>query len=579
MFVRLLIAVFLLVGNIVIAQQYQVTWGDVMKMRKGTTDMDIITADNTGVYFSEGSLRMKSYFIVGASYGTSYKLIKFDRNYNEVYEKEYKRELRGVEFHSFQPLGTDLFLFATDYVKKERAFKVYAAKVDKSSGDLTGDLQEIGSYKLDSKRDDYELSVHPALNGQYLLLVTDISANNRNSLDVMLLDKNLKTRQQASIDLQYPRNSFNLEDVKYTANNKIVILGKSFEEVPIGKRKRTRMVFKNYALSIFNSNGIKERDVTVEYADKYTIGGQLMELKNGELLLAGFYSNSDRKDELNGFFLNRLNTEAGELSVVSYKPIDASMLGNNFTEDEADADEETRDNRKNNKKAAEEGDDNEFPNAYLIKSIDYNSTDDSYLITAEISKYTYFSYPMSDFDPVSRTWRTTITHVHRYENKDILVVNTDSQGQIKWINDIPKNQLEEVRTTTNVIGNGLRFYSNYSGYFARGGAMPYYSSFVSMIHDNKLILLFNDHSKNNVIAGYGDRIKRIYNFRRNSNTWAISIDISSGKMIRRSVSANDEETILMPRHGIVVKNEVFLPSWRVRALARTKFQMAKITVQ
>jgi hypothetical protein len=568
-----------LFSSLLIAQQYNITWGDGMKMRKGTTDMDIVTADNTGVYFSEGSLRMKSYFVIGASYGSAYKLIKFDRNFNEVFEKEYKRELKGLEFHSFQPLGGDLYLFATDYVKKDRAFKVYAAKVDKNSGELTGNPLEIGSYTLENKRDDYDLSVQPAQNGQYFLLVTDISANDRNNLDVVLLDKNLRIKQQASIDLQYPKNTYNLEDVKYTAYHKIVILGKEFDEVPVGKRKRTRLVFKKYTLAVYSAQGKKERDVSVESGDKYTIGGQLMELKNGELLLAGFYSDSPRKEDLNGFFISRLNTELGELSLTSFKPLDASLLGRAYAEDEADADEETRDSRRSSQKAREEEGDSEFPNSYIIRSVEYNAGDDSYLITAEISRYTYYSYATPEYNPSTRTWRPTTYHVHRYENKDILIVNADPTGKIKWVNDIPKNQLEEIRTSNAGYGNGIGLYRNYSSYFARGGSMPYYSSFTQLIQNNKLVLVFNDHSKNNIIAGYGDRVRRIYNFRKNSNAWGVSIDIPTGAMTRQVISANDEETILMPRHAMVVKNEIFLPSWRIRALARTKFKMAKITVR
>lgn len=561
------------------AQQYGVTWGDVMKMRKGTTDMDIITADNTGVYFSEGSLRMKSYFVIGASYGTSYKLIKFDRNFNEVYEKEYKRELKGLEFHSFQPLGADLYLFATDYVKKERTFKVYAAKVDKNTGDLTGNPLEIGSYQLENKRDDYDLSVQPSQNGQYFLLVTNLSATDRNNLDVVLLDKNLRIKQQASIDLQYPKKTYSLEDVKYTYNNKIVILGKEFEEVPVGKRKRTRLVFKKYSLVVYSAKGNKEKEVPVETSDKFTIGGQLMELQNGELLLAGFYSNSARKEDLSGFFLSKLNPLLGELTLASYKAFDASLLGATYSDDEGDEDEETRESKQSSKKAREEEDENEFPNSYLIRSVEYNAATNSYLLTAEISKYSYYTYTTSEYNQMTRTWRTTTYRVHRYENKDILVINADDQGKIRWVNDIPKNQLEEIRTTNTQSGAGIGMFQDVSGYFARGGGMPYYSSFTQLVQNNQLVLIYNDHSKNNTIAGYGDRVRRIYNFRKNSNTWGVSIDIPTGKMTRRIISSNDEETILMPRHAMVVKNEVFLPSWRVRALARTKFKMAKITVK
>jgi hypothetical protein len=31
------------------AQSYRITWGDEIKLKKGTTDLDIISADNTGL--------------------------------------------------------------------------------------------------------------------------------------------------------------------------------------------------------------------------------------------------------------------------------------------------------------------------------------------------------------------------------------------------------------------------------------------------------------------------------------------------------------------------------------------------
>lgn len=67
------------------AQSYRLTWGEEMKLKKGTTDMDIIAADNSGIYLSEGHLRMKAYFVIGATYGEVQKLIKVDKNFNEVW--------------------------------------------------------------------------------------------------------------------------------------------------------------------------------------------------------------------------------------------------------------------------------------------------------------------------------------------------------------------------------------------------------------------------------------------------------------------------------------------------------------
>ena len=88
-----------------IAQTYKVQWGDEMKVKKGSMDMDIIHADKSGVYMIEGRMKMKSYFVVGYSVTETYKLYKFDPDYNVVYDKEYKKELKGLTFNSIQPLS------------------------------------------------------------------------------------------------------------------------------------------------------------------------------------------------------------------------------------------------------------------------------------------------------------------------------------------------------------------------------------------------------------------------------------------------------------------------------------------
>ena len=180
----------LLTIQFVYAQAYKITWGDEIKLKKGTADLDIVMADNTGLYFTETRLQMKSYFLIGATYGTAVKLMKVDKNFSEVFDKEYKKELRGLTFHSFQALGNDLYLFATDYIRKERQFKVYGVKIDKSSGDFVGDFTELGSYDLESRKDDYEMKIKPVMNGQSFLMVSNISNNNSVKLAVHLLNRN-----------------------------------------------------------------------------------------------------------------------------------------------------------------------------------------------------------------------------------------------------------------------------------------------------------------------------------------------------------------------------------------------------
>lgn len=561
------------------AQTYRITWGEEIKLKKGTADLDIVAADNTGLFFTETRRKMTGYFVIGATYGNAIKLMKLDKNFGEVFDKEYKKELKGLEYHSFQPLENELYMFASDYEKKSRQFKILGAKVDKNSGDIPGDFVELGSYELESKRDDYEMKVSPVQNGKAFLMVSNISGKDRVSLGISILDKSFKKKENTVINLSFNPDHYQLQDVQYTKSNKIVLLGKEYEEAQYGKKKRKRLVFKQYVLGIYNMNGGKEKEVVINSDDRYVISGKLIETPAGEMLLAGFYSNAAKKDDLNGFFINKVDPEKGEMTLSSFKEINAGMLGKSF-EDEADEDDEIKANKKQAQKAKAEDDEEEFPNKFIIKSVDINPTDNSIVITSEVSRYSYYFFTDSYYNNTTRTWTRSTTHVHRFTNQDILIINADKDGNIKWLNALPKSQLEEIRTSNNTSGNGIFFGGNDQGsYFAAAGGMPFYSSYSSLINNNKLVIIMNDHTSNNVNPEYGNRVKTVSNFRKRSNVYGISIDLATGAMTRKIVASNNEETILMPRHAFVVKNELFVPSWRQKILAKTELKFAKISVK
>ncbi len=557
---------------------YRMTLGEEIKLKKGTADLDIVAADNTGLYFTESRVKMKGYFIIGASYGTSIKLMKLDKNFAEVFDKEYKKELKGLDFQSFQTLGNDLYMFATDFEKKEKLFKVYGAKVDKNSGDLSGDFTELGSYQLESKKDDYEMKITPVQDGNSFLMVSNISGKEKVTLGVHLLDKSLKRKESAIIDLSFNPDNYALQDVQYTKNNKIILLGKEYEEAQYGKKKKKRLVFKQYAMSIYNQDGKKETDVKIDSDDKYVISGKLIEQPGGEMLLAGFYSNAAKKEDLNGFYINKVDPEKGVLVLSSYKEINSGMLGKGFI-DEADDDDLSKEEKKQAKKAKDDDDEEEFPNSFVIKSVNINPVDNSVIITSEVSKYAHYTYTSSSYNNTTRTWNTTTTSVHRFTNQDILVINADKDGNIKWLNALPKSQVEEIRTSRSGYGSGISFGYDYSGYFASRGGMPYYSSYSSLINNNNLVIIMNDHNSNNVNPEYGNKVKTVYNFRKRSTVYGVSIDLGTGKMTRKIIGSNNDETILMPRHAFVVKNELFIPSWRQHMMAKTELRFAKITVR
>ncbi|MEO7984326.1 MAG: hypothetical protein ABI688_09610 [Bacteroidota bacterium] len=556
---------------------YKMTLGEEIKLKKGTADLDIVAADNTGLYFTEQRIN-KTLFSIGAPPST-YKLYKIDKNFGEVFDKEYKKELKGLDFQSFQTLGNDLFLFTTDYERKGRLFKVYGAKVDKNSGELAGDFDELGSYALENKRDNYDMKVSPIHNGDAFLMVSNISAPDRVSLGVSLLNKSLKRVESTVINLSFQPSLYQLADVQFTKSNKIVLLGKEYEETQIGKKKRKRLVFKQYVMSVYDADGNKLSDIKLDADNRYIISGKLIEQSTGELLLAGFYSNEAKKEDIHGFYINKVDAEKGQLILSSFKEINPAMLGKSY-EDAADEDDESKASKKQAEKAKNEDDEEDFPNSFIIKSVDINPADNSVIITSEVSSYSFYTYTSSSYNASTRSWTYTTTYVHRFINRDILVINADQAGNIRWLNALPKSQLEEVRSTSNSYGGfGYGYGYDRAGYFAESGGMPFYSSYKSFINNNNLVLIMNDHTTNNVNPEYGDRVKTVSNFRKRSNAYGISVDLSTGKMTRKVIASNNDETILMPRHAFVVKNEVFVPSWRQHMMAKTELRFAKISVK
>jgi hypothetical protein len=571
-----------LLTQTVFAQNYRITMGNEIKLKKGTSDLDIIYADNTGLYFTESRRVMKSYFLIGATYGENQKLLKFDKNYEEVFEREYKRELKGLSFHSFQAMDGDIYMFATDYERKEKTFKVYGAKVDKNSGALIGDFAELGSYSLESKRDDFEMKMKPIRNGKNFLMVANVSGKEKVSLGISLLDKTLRVKERTIINLSQKTEEFSLQDVEYTNDGKIVLLGKEYELTQIGKKKRKRYVFKEYSMMIYSGKGEKERDVAINSGDRFIISGRMIEQTDGNLMLAGFYSNSSKKDDLNGFFINKVNPLTGELALSSFKEINSGMLGKNYEEDAGDDDDETKAEKKASKKAKDNDEEDEFPNEFVIRSVEINPADNSIIITSEVSQYRYYTYTTSTYNSATRTYQNTTEHVHTFTNEDILLINADKNGNIKWLNAIPKSQVEQIRssnTSSSYTPNYFSYGYDYGNFFAQSGGMPYYSSFVSLISNNKLVVLLNDHSSNNVIPKYGDKVKRVYNFKKRSNVYGVAVDLETGNMSKKFIFENNTDAILMPRQGYVVGSEVIIPSWRMHALAKTELKFAKIAVR
>ena len=121
MYHRNLFVVLVLFGLNSFAQKSSVQWGEEFKLRRGSTDLEVIHGDNSGVYLEEGHLALKSYIVIGATARSSATLVKRDKNLSELYRHDFNKELKGKEFVQFFVLQNKcFFLLPTTTGRRKR---------------------------------------------------------------------------------------------------------------------------------------------------------------------------------------------------------------------------------------------------------------------------------------------------------------------------------------------------------------------------------------------------------------------------------------------------------------------------
>lgn len=213
-----------------IAQKPKVQWGDEFKMKKGSTDLEVVYADKSGVYLQEGHFALKSYFVIGATVRSSATLIKLDKNLSEIYRSDFNKELKGKEFEQFFVLQDKMYVFASDYNKRDKILTIFGGEIDKGSGALTGDWKEVTSFQKDEKGDDINYKIAYSADSMSMIVVSSVLGKAKNEYKIQEYDKNLKAiGRPVTLSNEFDPKTFQLEDVLYTSNKKTFLVGRIYE--------------------------------------------------------------------------------------------------------------------------------------------------------------------------------------------------------------------------------------------------------------------------------------------------------------------------------------------------------------
>ncbi|MEP6951604.1 MAG: hypothetical protein ABI863_20095 [Ginsengibacter sp.] len=554
------------------SQKPKVKWGDEFKLHKGSTDLDVVYADKSGVYLQESHLAMKSYFVIGATARTSATLVKLDRDLAELYRNDFNKELRGKEFEQFFVLQDKMLLFASEYSRKEKTLSIFAAEVDKNSGELSGDWQPLTSFQKDDKKDDINYKIALNADSTKMIVVSSIQGKEKNSYQVQEFDKALKPGKPVVISNEFDPKTFQLEDVLYTINKKILLVGRVYEYQEGKKRKDKFLDFANYNIRMYDEQGKQQTEVNTNINGKWLTSSKLVQEKDKDLVLAAFYSNEKKGKTIDGMLVQRIDPVTGKVISTSEKQINNSLLATveDSTAEEAGNDDESKAERKEREKLDKIKDEGEgFSRFMQFRNIFYTA-DNGLVILAE--KYHHYTYTTQSYSPGSNgmpgQWYTTTYSV--FECGDVMMCKIDAGGNITWLQVLPKAQREVAAVGS---GYGLASY----GFFDSGNR-PFYAGFGAIQANNSINIIFNDNPKNAGVMQPGQKVKTTSRFGK-SDCFVLSVNETTGKYTRNQFFSNTDVPTSMPRLGSVIGDNMYIIGKDDHAFGKTKIAIAKITVE
>src|SRR5215213_4560388 len=309
-------------------QKPKITWGDEFKLRKGSTDLDVIYSDKTGVYLQESHLALKTYFVIGASTRTSATLVKLDKNLAEQYRNDFNKDLRGKEFEQFFALQGKLFMLASVINKRDRTLDIFAAEIDKATGELTQGFQPISTFQKDEKKDDINFKIAYNADSSKIIVVSSIEGKEKNTYQVQEFDKNLKAGKAVIVSNEFDPKTFQLEDLLYTPDKKIILVGRIYEYREGKKKKDKFLDFANYNVRMYDEKGKQQTEINTNINGRWLMSTKLVMERNKDLVLAAFYS-KEKRGSIDGMLVQRIDPATGKVISTSEKEINNSLITTN----------------------------------------------------------------------------------------------------------------------------------------------------------------------------------------------------------------------------------------------------------
>ena len=328
---------------------------------------------------------------------------------------------------------------------------------------------------------------------------TELRKNEPEKYALYVVDQDLAPVWQKDVTLPYSESKFGVQDFTIDNDGNVFVLGVKYQEK--GETKRRGKPNYEYRILGYREDGTEVDEYEIKLGDMFLSDMKIDVSPKKDIVCAGFYSEVGTFS-IKGTYYLRIGRKSKEVEKVSSKEFDLDFITLNFTERQ-----ETKAKRR-----AAKGKNVELYE-YDVRDIIPRADGGAVLMAEQ-----YYITVYCRTDP--KTGATTCTYYYHYN--DVVIVSIDRDGDIEWASKLPKRQ-------TSVNDGG------------------YYSSYVSMVTNENLYLIYNDNKKNldpNLKQGM------YYNFSVRDKYGIVMLATvdHEGKVSRRALFPNTEiDAITVPK--------------------------------
>ncbi|MDH5399553.1 MAG: hypothetical protein OEX02_15495, partial [Cyclobacteriaceae bacterium] len=398
-----------------------VMWGDMARESRKSMVTGIVGYDETGVYV----IKRKGLGIKGRRFALY--LAHYDNKMNPtrslLIEKVHLASQMTFEF--VIQLKDKLYLFTSEKIQSKKKNILYVQSIDKARMIINGDRKVVAEidYTGSGRRNTGGFSYRISRGKTKALLYYSMPYEKREkeSFGFHVFDENMNRMWEKEVELPYTDNLFSVEEHNIDDKGNVYILGVAFNE----KRRHKRDGKPNYKYHIlsYQNKGADFKEHIVDLPGRFLVDMEVAITDDEDLICAGYYSEEGSFSIIGTYYL-RVDGKTKKVEKTSYKEFGLDFITQDMT---ARQEKKTR-------KRAEKGKVVELYE-YDLDDIVINEDGSAVLIGEQ-----YYTDVVTYTTQGANGAMMTNTMYYYYRN-DIIIVSFSPEGEIKWLDKIPKTQV------------------------------------------------------------------------------------------------------------------------------------------